>query len=511
MELDRDLESPRIAAARWPGRRRATLLTALLAATLAVGAAAHWRAASRSPGSPPPTGDALRFHAPGPGPVHFSGELDRGSVLVGGDGRVKMELVMRGDAPRGDAAPRVPTDLVVILDRSGSMAGEPLDHARAAVRTLFGQLAEGDRFALVSYASDARLEWPLEPARAGHEPAWHAALSRLGAHGGTNMAAGIDLANATIRDRESGRAARVVLLSDGHANQGDHSLPGLRRRAAEALRGEYVFSTAGVGQGFDETLMATLADAGTGNFYYVPHAGDLSDVFAGEFAAARETVASALEVAIRTAPGIEVLDAAGYPLTRAGDEVSFHPGDLFAGQERRIWVTLRAPSSEEGSHALGRFAVSFKAGGERQERVLVGSPRVTSVRDEDDYYAAVRPDAWSRSVVVDEYNALRRSLPVLIEQGDEDAALAYIGRLRAQEERANAVLQRPEVAHNLDELADLEAKLKEVFAAPSPVAPARQNELRKQLHALGYSEGRVGARYEPSGALLPEDERGGLR
>ena len=87
---------------------------------------------------------------------------------------------------------------------------------------------------------------------------------------------------------------------------------------------------------------------------------DVHGVFNDEFAAARETVASGLAVSIRPGSGIEVVDAAGYPLERKGSEVSFRPGDLFAGQERRIWLTLRAPTSAEGEFPLGRFAVSYR-------------------------------------------------------------------------------------------------------------------------------------------------------
>ena len=65
------------------------------------------------------------------------------------------------------------------------------------------------------------------------------------------------------------------------------------------MSGEYVLSAVGVGQDFDETLMSALADAGTGNFYYLPDARELAGIFAGEFASARETVARGLRVRAR--------------------------------------------------------------------------------------------------------------------------------------------------------------------------------------------------------------------
>jgi Ca-activated chloride channel family protein len=493
MTTQRELENTQVSNSPKASRRRLILATVLLAATLAAGAAAHRIDGWVAP--PPVDPGALSFQAPGSGPVHFSGQLDRGSVLAGSDGIVKMELVLRGDERRGEDMPRVPTDVVVILDRSGSMQGEPLATPKASVRALLAQLADDDRFALVSYATGVRLEWPLDRATGHQRQTWRNTLAGVQADGGTNMAVGIDLANQILSGGErSGRAARVVLLSDGHANQGDHSLAGLRRRASRAVQGEWVFSTAGVGQGFDESLMASLADAGAGNFYYVQHAENLASVFADEFASARETVAKALTVSIRPGSGIEVVDAAGYPLERSGSAVQFRPGDLFAGQERRIWVTLRTPTSGEGEYALGRFAVSYRGSDGREERVFSGTPQVACVKGEDEYFADVDSDAWVRSSLVDEIGELKQKVSRAVQRGDRGRALYEIQDYRAKKERVNAVLKRPEVAAALDDLSLVETEVEEAFNAPAEAAPALQNGLGKQLAADGYNGRRSGAK-----------------
>jgi hypothetical protein len=98
-----------------PGSR-AALVALLLAGTLALGAAA------RLAGTTDPT--PLRRSASG-SVVSLAAGLDRGSVLAGSDGLVRVELVLRGREGQDAAAPRVPTDLVVVVDRSGSMQGGP--------------------------------------------------------------------------------------------------------------------------------------------------------------------------------------------------------------------------------------------------------------------------------------------------------------------------------------------------------------------------------------------------
>ena len=67
-----------------------------------------------------------------------------------------------------------------------------------------------------------------------------------------------------------------------------------------------MLTTVGVGADFNEYLMTALADAGTGNYYYLKAGDDLASVFAREFDAARATVASGLAVRIEPADGVRV-------------------------------------------------------------------------------------------------------------------------------------------------------------------------------------------------------------
>jgi Ca-activated chloride channel family protein len=200
----------------------------------------------------------------------------------------------------------LPTDLVVVLDRSGSMTGEKIDYARAAVLELIHQLDPRDRFALVTYSTNAELRIPLRPATVGGKSAWSNRIRNIGTGGNTNMSAGLDLAYQTISSSAAeNRLARVVLISDGLANHGDSSSEGLSMRARRFAQREDVLSAVGVGADFNEYLMSTLADAGTGNYYFLESAHGLAEIFAKEFEATRETVATAVAVTLTPGEGVE--------------------------------------------------------------------------------------------------------------------------------------------------------------------------------------------------------------
>ncbi len=464
------------------------LAAVLLALTMAAGAAA--RLAETHDG--PPASDLPRtFRADGAGPVHFRGALDGTAVLAGEDGLVRMELAIGAAEQALAGSPvRVPSDLVIVLDRSGSMMGDKIVHARAAVRALVEGLGATDRFALVAYSDGAVPVIPLS-APGGARARWLAAVEAITPDGGTNLSSGLDLALAMVDGaRREGRSPRVVLISDGLANQGDASREGLVARAARAARGEYALSTIGVGADFDEGLMAALADAGTGNFHFLASAEGLAAILGAEFATARETVATGVRVAIEPAAGVVVVDAAGYPLAREGALVTFRPGSLFAGQERRIQVTLRVPHDAEGVVSLGAFSVEYTAGGERHRLAFEEMPRVAAVADEARVVAALDRESWERSVIVHQYNALRRSVATAVQEGREQDAIAEIERYRGDVARRNEQVASPNVTRQLEEAAKLESRLLDAATGAAPMAPLEA----KQLRALGYAEGRPGSR-----------------
>jgi len=467
---------------RRPVLPRAALLALLLAATLAAGAAAR-RVAVPDPTPPRITGAN--------GAVALTAELDRSAVLRGSDGLVRMELVLRGAAGAQQAA-RVPTDLVVVLDRSGSMDGAPIATALAAVRELVAGLADGDRFALVSYASDARIDIPLEAASGAARERWESAIAAIAADGGTNTAGGLDLGHALLAGApRRGAVPRVVVLSDGHANEGDYSLEGLRTRASRARAGEYVLSAVGIGDGFDETVMSALADAGTGNFYYLPDVEKLAGIFADEFAAARETVVRALAVRIAPAAGVVVASAGGYPLEAENGGVRFHPGDLFAGQERRIWLTLHAPTSATGDVDLGELSLDYATpDGYRAQLAATHLPRLACVAREDDYYASFDSERYQRAELRESVGALKQRVAEKVAAGQHEEAVA---ELNAYQSRSGSEQLRA-LGYAIPDQERLVNELRAQVSSPAAAAPEARARLGKQLLESGRDDQRAGAK-----------------
>ncbi|MEM7243960.1 MAG: VWA domain-containing protein [Acidobacteriota bacterium] len=488
-----------------PRDHRVTLALAVLLTT-GLGLAGH-AVSHRGSGAPMPRPLPPPVFTPTPnlplgalstksGPVSLNARLDRTAVHQGGDGLVRMELRIRGDE-RTEPTGRVATDLVVVLDRSGSMDGSKMVQAKASVQALLDQLDAQDRFALVSYSSDVRVDVPLQ---AAGETA-RRALQAIATGGGTNMSAGLDtainvLGDAPLRcgtgvELSHGRSARVVLVSDGLANEGDASPEGLLDRARRLSRLENVVSTVGVGQGFNEFLMTSLADAGTGNFYFAESGADLAQVFAGELGAASMTVASALAIHLDQADGAEVVEVAGYPLERNGRRVTFRPGSLFAGQERIVWVTWRLPTGSPDELALGSVSGEAKADGTQLALALPALPHLTCVATKQEYVAQVDQDIYAEAEKVEGLNVLKQKVARHLAAGRVDEALADIDAQTAEWNQLAADDVLPAgIAQEI--VLDTGALRQEAATA----SPAQQKALAKKNWSMSQSGRRAGSYYD---------------
>jgi Ca-activated chloride channel family protein len=108
---------------------------------------------------------------------------------------------------------RVPRDLVLLLDVSGSMQGRPLEQLKSVVEVLIQTLGDDDRLEMVAFAS-APKRYQAAPVRATADErrkacAW---IHNLKADGGTELISAIGEA---LRPLRAGVARQVVVVTDG--------------------------------------------------------------------------------------------------------------------------------------------------------------------------------------------------------------------------------------------------------------------------------------------------------
>jgi len=178
-------------------------------------------------------------------------------------------------------ARRTPLNLAVVLDRSGSMTGPKIEKAKQAAMQLVDRLRPDDVFSMVIFSDEAQVVVP-----AGHvedKDALKEKIEGIEARGSTALYAGVKLGAEQLDEFLSGkRINRVILLSDGLANVGPSTPRDLRRLGAQLVETGISVTTIGVGDDYNEDLMAGLAEASDANYYYVRDTEKLPEIFAKE-------------------------------------------------------------------------------------------------------------------------------------------------------------------------------------------------------------------------------------
>ncbi len=482
---------------------------ALLSGVMLLGLSGQLISCARAEGTPPPRTypadgatnpdaapwNTVEFEAPPISKrsgVNVDAQLDRSSVLYQGSGIVHVEVrVDTKDGEPSDAAAQ--SDIVVVVDTSGSMEGEKIDYAKQALYELLQHLKKKDRFALVEYSSQARTLVPLQYATANAKLRFQRAVRTLTATGSTNMSAGLDLgAQMLLREKDyQSSAGRLVLLSDGLANAGDSSHLGLRLRAQRLSEQGIAVSTMGIGADFDESLMTQLATAGTGAFYYLARLEFLPEFLEAELSSTRRTYAHSAQIHLRTSAGIQLVDAMGLKVSQYGASQTIQLGNLYSGRTRSIWLTLRVPTHRVGTLDLGALSLSFRRG-DREQRIQVGRlPRVACLNDRHEYERHVNKDVWERALLNNVFTKTEEDFGDAIRSGDRQVIRRALEE--AEKERALAKkLGSKKVISKLDALKSEAAQAERAQRAPAPVRNARAKKAKargfQKRHSSSYGD-----------------------
>lgn len=262
--------------------------------------------------------------------------------------------------PEGAMQARPPVSLAIVIDRSGSMTGEPLLNAKAAAARLVEQLDSGDAFTVITYSSSDEIVMPMSRATGDNKATARAKIMQIWDDGNTCISCGISRAASQLQTTPvRGGVRRMVLISDGQANTGLYDRAELAQLATETAARGMSISTVGVGLDFDEITMMQLADVGHGNYYFVEDTAKLTDMFAKELAGLGSTVAVDARLVIDPADGVFIEEAYGYQLLRQGSRAVVSLPDLRAGKQLKV-VLRTTLAATLGARDVAHFELHWR-------------------------------------------------------------------------------------------------------------------------------------------------------
>ena len=186
-------------------------------------------------------------------------------------------------------------------------------------------------------------------------------IRSLGAGGGTALYAGVVQGASELREfLDPNRVNRVILLSDGQANEGPSSPSELGDLGRALIREGVSVTTIGLGLGYNEDLMTQLAMRSDGNHSFVEDVENLAMIFNQEFGDVLSVIAQDVSVTIDCGDGIRPVRVLGRPAEIDGQQVTVQLNQLYSEQEKYVMLEVMAEPSIAGDEVeIAEVSMSY--------------------------------------------------------------------------------------------------------------------------------------------------------
>ncbi len=331
---------------------------------------------------------------------------------------------------------RAPLNLIAVIDKSGSMSGQPLELVKDSLRQVVAaHLKPGDRLGIVLYGDRSHVH--LAPTPIEKRADIDASIDAIESAGSTAMEEGLkvgfDLARSSSKDFKG--TTRVMLFTDERPNVGATDAGSFMGMAEAASKAGIGMTTIGVGVQFGAELATKIAGVRGGNLYFFGDLGKMKQTFKDDFDTFVTELAYDLELVVTPAPGLKIAGVYGIP----NNLLEWMPGTTGAIklQVKTIFLSRRAGGIFVGLTPAGpsNLPVAKPTVGKSMAQVGLsftprGKPRTTGAADLVLVAQEKRSLGLVRgSLLVDEATSLKAATTLHHEKNDQEGAYRIIHAL----------------------------------------------------------------------------------
>ena len=325
----------------------------------------------------PSAGDPNRTTAWAPPSQELQVTVTPSRAATMANGPAREQFLLELTAPQDPGLPglsvggtRTPLNLCLVIDRSGSMEGPPLEYAKQACGFVVDLMGPDDILSIVVF--DETVEVLMPPQRVTNRQAVKDGISQLTPGYTTNLYDGIQLAaHQLAMHGESGRATRMVVLSDGDPTAGIKDFASLVQHAGEVKARGVTCTFLGFGPDYNEELLAAMAKKAGGNYYYIPQPQLIPEIFRTELQKLMTVSAMHLRLSLKLSRWVNLRGVTGHSVPPDSREFSLDLADLERGATMQIVLDFEFPN-----HQLGHYRV---CGGKLEYSDASGVARATNL------------------------------------------------------------------------------------------------------------------------------------
>jgi Mg-chelatase subunit ChlD len=253
-----------------------------------------------------------------------------------------VHLALRFTAPTLDQPRKEACAFTLVIDRSGSMNGTPLEYAKKASLTALKNLRPGDQFALVQFDDEAQVVIPLQAVGTSRANLV-TQIESIQCEGSTNLTGGWMLGRDELKKAPKECRRRLLLLTDGHMNEGIIDPAQVEQIVASGLEKDGIrTATLGFGNSYDDGILRILAKRANGDFYDADGPEKLPAIFKAELEGLQSITAANIRVRIKPLRFCESWSqCSDYTQTILADGwIELSVGDMVSSEERALVLAL---------------------------------------------------------------------------------------------------------------------------------------------------------------------------
>ncbi len=344
---------------------------------------------------------------------------------------------------------RAPVALALAIDRSGSMEGKPIESVKTAVGLIVDQLTEADMLSIVTFGE--HVETLMPASRVLNRELIKQHVDKIRPKGTTNLFAGMaTAAEQLLTAKAPEHLSRVLLLTDGEANEGIVEYHDIIAEARNLRARGMTITSIGLGIEYNEELMKGIAKNTRGNYYYIDAIDQIPEVFERELKGIFGTVATSVTLRLKLAEGVELGRVYGYEAAKGGRTVSVDLPDLAAGETLPVLVQLSLKPHPRARFRVAESELSFKYFGQDERRTVHGDMVLEFTGDKDTIMGGLDPVVEQVMREKDVVTSLQRAAAMM--RSDLGTATMIIQQAQAQLAAAGKVDDATLVATALGKL-----------------------------------------------------------
>lgn len=256
------------------------------------------------------------------------------------------------------AGRRMPLNLCLVIDRSGSMEGEPLEYVKRACGHVVDLLDQNDILSIVTF--EERVDIVMPARRVMNKGLIKEHINRIQPGNTTNIYEGLIAGASQVASvRSEGYINRVAILTDGEPTAGVKDYSSIVGAAAEQRSRGVSITSLGFGPEYNEELLAGMAKRGGGNYYYIARPELIPEVFRTELEQLLTTVAKNIRLRLVMSRWTEMRQVYGQQPILGPRTAEVQLPDLERGASQRTLVELGLGRRPAGVYRVAKVELYY--------------------------------------------------------------------------------------------------------------------------------------------------------